>query len=65
MRFRTSIFYYKNQVKNFSIDSFSTIIELSVDTLMGETKPIDLIQSFDLWQLQKNSILILMQQIQP
>ena len=39
----TSIFYYKNQIKNFSIDSFSTNIELSIDTLMGETKPIDLI----------------------
>ena len=28
-------------------------MELSIDTLMGETKPIDLIYSIDLWQLQK------------
>ena len=27
--------------KNFSNEPFSTIIELSIDTLMGETKPID------------------------
>ena len=32
---------------------------------MGETKPIDLIWSIDLWQLQKKSIEILMQQIEP
>ena len=62
---RTSNFWYMNQIKNFSIDSFSTFIEFSIDTLMGETKPIDLIQSFDLWQLQKESIEILMQQIEP
>ena len=65
MRSRTSNFWYMNQIKNFSIDSFSTFIEFSIDTLMGETKPIDLIQSFDLWQLQKESIEILMQQIEP
>ena len=38
MRFRTSKFWYKNQIKNFSNEPFSTIIELSTDTLMGETK---------------------------
>ena len=65
VRSRTSKFWYMNQIKNFSIDSFSTFIEFSIDTLMGETKPIDLIQSFDLWQLQKESIEILMQQIEP
>ena len=43
VRSRTSKFWYMNQIKNFSIDSFSTIIELSIDTLMGETKPTDLI----------------------
>ena len=47
------------------MDSFSTIIELSIDALMGETKSIDLFWSIDLWQLQKNSIETLMQQIEP
>ena len=32
---------------------------------MGETKLIDFIYSIDLWQLQKGSIEILMQQIEP
>ena len=65
VRFWTSIFWYKNQIKNLSIDSLSTIIELSNDTLIGETKPIDLIYSICLWQRQKDSIEILMQQIEP
>ena len=52
VRFRTSKFRYKNQNKNFSNEPFSTVIELSIDTLMGETKPTDLIYSIDLWQLQ-------------
>ena len=38
LRFRTSKFWYKNQIKNFSNEPFSTFIELSTDTLMGETK---------------------------
>ena len=38
MRFRTSKIWYKNQFRNFSVEPFSTSIELSTDTLMGETK---------------------------
>ena len=38
VRFRTSKFWYRNQMKNFSNEPFSKIIELSTDTLMGETK---------------------------
>ena len=40
MRFRTLKFWYKNQIKKFSNEPFSTIIELSTDTLRGETKQI-------------------------
>ena len=39
--FWTSIVQYKDQSKNFSIDTFSTIIELLIDT-MGGTKTVDL-----------------------
>ena len=38
VRLRTSKFWYKYQIKNFSNEPFSTIIERSTDTLMGETK---------------------------
>ena len=38
VRFRTSKIWYKNQFRNFSVEHFSTSIELSTDTLMGETK---------------------------
>ena len=40
VRFRTLKFCYKNQIKNFSNQPLSTIIELSTDTLRGETKQI-------------------------
>ena len=36
VRSRTSKFWYKNQIKNFSIKPLFTIIELLTDTLMGK-----------------------------